>query len=176
MSEDNNGGNGNGGGLIPDEPADLRALSIALVFKPLIRGGQVITGADPTTEEGFACYMAMKHGQVEAAEGMHDKVLPLVNFLIEAKRKVDADSGEITIYPRFVLLCEDGAAYGGGATTMMGCIADLLLSRPQLPWTPPFKVRLIKKKLPARGFAYGLLPVYEAKEKKGGGNGPKAKG
>ncbi len=160
----------NGGQVITTEAPEVRLPAVACLL-PYVKSNNTIACVDTNTREGFMLYMNLKRAESKPLADAVNTVIGLTHFFIQPMQKVEPTTGEVIIYPRYVLRCVDGQQWSGGAHSVMGCLADLLLFRPQAPWDPPEWVLVKIRTLSGGRRVYDLLPVDPPKEnggKKGG--------
>lgn len=151
--------NDQGGELIPARPDDR--LELAPLFKPFQLPNNTVASVNVKDPSNRGLYITMKNGDSKNLMEAVNTVIDLVHFFFEPKRKVNETTGEIVFYPRFVLRCADGSQYSGGAFSVLGAVADLLLFRPVAPWDPPEKVMVAIKNLKGGRRVYNLIPVID---------------
>lgn len=117
-----------------------------------------------TTEDGKLSLYRARNFAIANTEWDWAKPFPVANVLYHPAESVDEKTGEVSVYPRTVLVSPDGTAIQFGSMGVYSCIRGILAIYKDRPLNPPILVQLRQRRAKKVGNIF-LLDVV------GRGNG-----
>jgi hypothetical protein len=115
------------------------------------------TNLDLTTEDGRrALLAALGEGDVQVAD-LHGDPFPTSHYLVTPGESVDPETGEVSNYPRLVLISPEGKTLVTTSTVVPHRMAAVLDLWGPGPWEPPLPLVVIERRARRTGRTYHEL-------------------
>lgn len=135
------------GDLIPStQPVDtLQAAtpSQALMFDPTKPQRLSWCSWDRKTEEGYLLISRVGADDKKQLSKLANMEIEVEHFYVQPNESKPDEHGEVKQYPWICLVSPDGTLYSCGSRGVLASLSEAMEFRPQLPWKPALRFRVV---------------------------------